>query len=216
MNKNSVSLFFSFLLIPLMSFAMPVERVVSISDNKVVMLELVVDNHQEGVCSGVIIDPDGDVLTCAHCLNHKGIVKLFVTTQDGNTREGLLIRVDVKRDLALLAIASTRYNWPYMKLGKEPVKGQEVVLFGSPLGVQGTISVGYIENFLPNSDGITHQILLQSAATNPGNSGGPLVDLSGRLIGIGEGEFMLNSFVPANGLGFAVDLREIRSFLAEQ
>jgi serine protease Do len=94
-------------------------------------------------------------------------------------------------------------------LGKETVKGQTVLAFGSPLNIQRTVSVGWVENLLNQG----YLFILHSAAINPGNSGGPLVNLRGELVGINQAMIMANMFVPANGLYVAISVDTIKRFL---
>jgi S1-C subfamily serine protease len=171
------------LLTPALGCAVSIESLVRKTDPKVVKIGVVLADGRHGSGSGVFIDSVGTVLTCAHVVSHTSLVKLFVKKDDEKVGTGFVIKIDVKRDLAL--IATDFKKTPYVKLGRPAVRGQQVVLFGSPLGIQRTITVGWIENILDEDKSIPHTIVLQSAATNPGNSGGPLVNLKGRLVGLG-------------------------------
>jgi serine protease Do len=221
------------LFVPMFACAMSPEKVVVKDKDKVVKLGMVLSDHRQGVCSGAFIDKEGDVLTCAHCVSDDKITKVFIKTDDGTVYVGAIGVVDKRLDLALVRplwkdgdspfvlengqinLVIPQYNFPYFKIGKPLVRGQEVVLFGSPLGLQHTVSVGWVENFTDDIEGVPHGVVIQSAATNPGNSGGPLVDLSGRLVGVGEGTIMENPFEPAAGMGFAVGLEHIKDFLKQ-
>jgi serine protease Do len=201
-----------FLLIPTLGCAMSVETVVEHSADKVVKVGIILADGRHAVCSGAYIDQYGTVLTCAHCLSHAGIVKVFIKNENEDVVPAIAYRLDKKADLALI-LTDPKSKTSFFRMGRPVKRGQEVVLCGSPLGMQHTVSIGYIENFRKDIEGIDHSVIVDSAATNPGNSGGPLVDLAGRLVGVGEGELMSNPFVPAQGLGFAVSLETIKSFL---
>jgi S1-C subfamily serine protease len=210
------------LLINTLGCAASPELVIRHSQDKVVKLGMVLQrtspdtNEQEyahGVCSGAFINNSGLVLTCAHCVSSRFLTKVFVKTEDETAYPGYVVKISTDNDLALVQMLTNHYT-PYFKLGKEVERGQQVLLFGSPLRLQHTVSVGYIENIFDKGFlGMPHVVAINSAPINGGNSGGPLVDLHGRLVGVGEGSIMANFFVPADGLGFAVDLESIREFL---
>jgi S1-C subfamily serine protease len=161
-----------------------------------------------GVCSGGFIDDDGDVLTCAHCFETTP-KKLFVKLSTGKVYLGIVTKLDKKRDLAIVHVVDLYVNSvPYFDIGPEVKIGQQVFAFGSPLAIQNTLSVGWVENTVG-------RYVLHSAFINPGNSGGPLVDSHGRLVGINEATVMINFLIPAQGLFIAIDGSEIRSFLAD-
>lgn len=211
------------------------EQIYEKNKDKVVKIGMVDDKGGHGSCSGAFIDKYGTVLTCAHCFSHQGIVKIFVKTEDETVYNAIVIKKDKEKDLALVSVIGVDGNFPWDYAGisfgsgiapsnfpffnffRKPLKrGQQVLLFGSPLGIQHSMAVGYVENFKEEIGGMEHHIVINSAAINPGNSGGPLVDLHGNLIGIGEGSIMANPFVPADGLGFAIDVTTIKSFLEEK
>ena len=87
--------------------------------------------------------------------------------------------------------------------------GQQVFALGSPLGIQNTMSVGWVENTRTES----RRIILHSAFINPGNSGGPLVDTHGRLVGVNEAIIMENILQAAQALYIAIDGSEVKEFL---
>jgi serine protease Do len=202
------------LLVPMLGCAASPERVYLNTKDKVVKIGMMMERKTakgttkgEGICSGVFIDDMGTVLTCAHCLSHIEITKIFVKTDDGQVSRAIPAIIDKKRDLALLVTLFT--NTPYMKLGKEVVRGQEVVSFGSGFGLQHTMTVGYVSNLI--NEGLSY--IFHSAFILPGNSGGPLVDLHGKLVGLNEASLMMNFLVPAAGYYIAIDLPVIKAFL---
>jgi S1-C subfamily serine protease len=182
-----------------------VESVVKNTESKVVKIGMVTDTGA-GVCSGAIISEGGIVLTCAHCFALKGLNKVYIKLSDGKYFPAQPLLIDVDADLALIAPVTFQGKMAYFKMGKEPQVGQEVVSFGSPLGIQHTVTVGTVIN----KNG---KHLLHSAFVNPGNSGGPLVDLSGRLVGLNEATIRTMDDRDAQGLFVAIGLSQIRAFL---
>lgn len=155
---------------------------------------------QQGLGSGVIIQPDGLILTNNHVIQDAS--KIEVTLSNGKTYKGTVLGADPTSDVALVKISAI--NLPYVTLGDSSLLkvGQFVVAIGNPYGLDHTVTTGVISALERNLDvnGSTMYGVIQTdAAINPGNSGGPLVDLSGNVIGINT---MIYS--GAQGLGFAV------------
>ena len=155
---------------------------------------------QQGLGSGVIIQPDGLILTNNHVIQDAS--KIEVTLSDGKIYKGSVVGADPIGDVALVKINVN--NLPYVALGDSSTLkvGQFVVAIGNPYGLDHTVTTGVISALERNLDvnGSTMYGVIQTdAAINPGNSGGPLVDLSGNVVGINT---MIYS--GAQGLGFAV------------
>ncbi|MCX6088260.1 MAG: trypsin-like peptidase domain-containing protein [Caldiserica bacterium] len=155
---------------------------------------------QQGLGSGVIIQPDGLILTNNHVIEDAN--KIEVTLTNGKTYRGTVVGADPISDVALVKINVS--NLPYVALGDSSTLkvGQFVVAIGNPYGLDHTVTTGVISALERNLDvnGSTMYGVIQTdAAINPGNSGGPLVDLSGNVVGI-------NTIIysGAQGLGFAV------------
>ena len=202
-----------FLLINLTTgcYAKSIESVVRDSESKTVKIGIILKDG-EAFGSGAIISSDGIVLTCDH-LFWEGHNKIFVKLDDGRTYRALVLNEDKSKDLALIKI-ETNNKWQIFKhfrLGKSVVKGQQVVAMGCPLGLQNTVTVGWVENIIEEPK----FVVFHSAFINPGNSGGPLIDLHGKLIGINEAVVMQNIFFPANGMYIALDVDTIQDFLDE-
>lgn len=213
------------LLLPVLGCATSrIEKVIKKTDPKVAKVGLVLVDGRQGICSGAFIDETGNVLTCAHCLNHN-TAKIFVKTEDQDVYRASVVKIDVDQDLALLHLEygemTLTPKWhlrldipkskkfPYLKLGEQVKRGQQVLSFGSPLGIQGTVSVGYVQNLVLRDQ----LFVFHSASINPGNSGGPLVDLSGRLVGINKGHMMSGPFSLTDSLCVAISINDIRTFL---
>lgn len=201
-------------LIPLFAFGFyTTERlgrfdVVQESQPKVVKIGIVAASGS-WIGSGAFISPEGLILTCAHLFGHK-TDKIFVKTASGQTYLARLVRVDHTVDLAVLKIDALK-PFPYFRLGADPYIGEPVMEFGSPLEMQGTVTFGYVENL----EGGPSKYTIQGCPNNPGNSGGPLVDYSGRLVGVNVAMLMLNPFQIAQGLNLAVNMPTIRTFVRQ-
>ena len=157
-----------------------------------------------GAGSGIIIAPDGYILTNSHVIHNA--TKIDVGLSDGRNYEAILIGEDSATDLALIRINAP--NLPYATIGDsdELRVGQLAIAIGNPLGFQSTVSTGVISavgRHWRNEDGrLIENIIQHTAPLNPGNSGGPLVDSHGRVIGINMAIIMMTQglcfSIPAN------------------
>src|SRR5919201_2746321 len=151
--------------------------------------------------SGVLFTPDGYLLTNAHVVGRARSVKIGLP--DGSTHDGNVIGADPATDLAVAHIDGA--HLPAAELGKSAALrvGQLVVAIGNPLGFSFTVSaveVSALGRSLRAQDGhLMDGIIQTDVALNPGNSGGPLVDSRGRVVGINTAMIL-----GAQGLSFAV------------
>jgi len=162
--------------------------------------------------SGFVIDTLGNVLTCNHVVSQYGGVT--VRFSDDRTYSGGDVRVvgqDPVTDLAVIRVTTRRTFVPAAFGNSDELDvGQPVMAMGSPFGLEGTATAGIVSGLSrwgqPKSSGPDFQDFIQTdALVNPGNSGGPLVDLQGRVVGV-------SSFIRttrtggATGIGFATPI----------
>jgi serine protease Do len=166
--------------------------------------------------SGVIISPDGFIVTSNHVV--AGADRVVVRLADGTELRGGQVRVvglDAKTDLAVIKVEAGR-ELPAIVYGRaEDVRiGDWAIAVGNPFGLEGTVTVGVVSakgrSGLPLPEGPSYQDFIQTdASINPGNSGGALVNIRGELIGINTA---IRSPVGANvGIGFAAPVDMVMS-----
>ena len=161
------------------------------------------DRVQQSVGSGVIVSPEGIVVTNQHVI--EGMTEVKVALADKREFEADIILRDPRTDLAVLKIRSPE-KLPSIELGDsdELEVGDIVLAIGNPFGVGQTVTQGIVSALARTQVGISdYQFFIQTdAAINPGNSGGALVDMQGRLVGINTAIFSRSG--GNQGIGFAI------------
>ena len=160
---------------------------------------------EHGLGSGVIISPDGYIVTNNHVID--GAVDIRVTMSNREVLSAKLVGADPLTDLAVIKVNGT--NLPSVPWGNSANlhPGQTVLAFGNPYGFRFTVTRGIISALnRPNPDASDRrkpgEFIQTDAAINPGNSGGALVDARGQLIGINT--FLISSSGSFSGMGFAI------------
>ncbi|MEE9594538.1 MAG: trypsin-like peptidase domain-containing protein, partial [Candidatus Hydrothermarchaeales archaeon] len=170
---------------------------------------------QEGVGSGAVVSPEGYILTNNHVVEGAE----FITVSLGNDEEieAELIGTDPRHDLAVIKIPSGDLPVASMGDSEHLEVGQTVVAIGNPFSLERTATVGVIsalERTLDADDGGLMTGLIQTdAAVNPGNSGGPLVNLKGEIIGINTA--IISPVGGSVGIGFAIPINTAKRVMDE-
>jgi S1-C subfamily serine protease len=197
--------------------------VVSITTRGIVAQESffgLIRTRAEGQGSGVIVRPDGYILTNRHVITLEGAMRQTVTVvlPNGKIYQDAQVKgADPRSDLAIVKIPAK--DLPVAPLGdsSQLQVGQKTVAIGNPLGLSQTVTSGIVSavgRTISGGDGGTLEGLIQTdAAINPGNSGGALVDSSGRLIGINTAIAQISAGSGNIGIGFAVPINIARAIL---
>jgi serine protease Do len=172
--------------------------------------------------SGVIVDPAGWIVTNAHVVDDARSVKVDVLSPDATGAGGSILRprslrlparlvgMDKETDVAVLKIE--REGLSALELGDSEAlhQGQLVMAFGSPLGLENSASLGVVSAVARQLKPDDPMIYVQTdASVNPGNSGGPLVDAAGRMVGLNT--MILSQSGGNEGIGFAAPSNIVRS-----
>jgi serine protease Do len=179
--------------------------------------------RQQAGGSGVLVSSDGYVITNAHVVEGAQRIQVVLSPEIGASAAGRSIvrprgrivgaqvaGIDFETDLAILKIAET--GLPFLRLGNsdDVHQGQLVFAFGSPLGLENSVTMGVVSAVARQLRPESPMIYIQTdASINPGNSGGPLVNARGEVIGINTS--ILSQSGGAEGIGFAAPSNIVRS-----
>lgn len=167
--------------------------------------------------SGVIIDHDGYIITNYHVIERASRIRA-TTADNGDVYEASLVAIMPETDLALLKIEppNPEFEFPAIEFEEadDLILGEEVMTLGNPYGLGGSVSRGILSSKnrrqIPSSDHLEVDDWLQTdAAINLGNSGGPLINIKGRLIGIN-----VATFSEGENIGFAIPIRRVMETIA--
>jgi putative serine protease PepD len=162
-----------------------------------------------GTGSGVIIDSSGVILTNAHVVSGASRIQVLLST--GKTVEATLVGADNNADIAVIQVnAGTLTAATIADEGSVRV-GDTVLAFGSPLGLEGSVSAGIVSALDRQVEGRSSNLdgMIQTdAAINPGNSGGPLVNSAGQVVGIDTAIATTSEQGGNIGVGFAIPIQD--------
>jgi S1-C subfamily serine protease len=167
-----------------------------------------INNGHNGKGAGTIWHAEGLIITNAHVIRQEAVT---ITLPDGRDLSARLLAADPERDLAALSVAAA--GLPTIELGdsKQLLPGQLVLALGHPWGVAGAASAGHVitVGLPPEVPRTFHEFIQAGLLLRPGHSGGPLVDVQGRLVGI-------NTMITGPKVGLAVPVHVVKDFLRER
>ena len=199
-------------------YAMNVNSVVAISNHATTNV-YGQETEMAASGSGFIISEDGYVVSNYHVV--EGADRLTVITYDGTEYTAALVGYDESNDVSLLKIEATGLDPVAIGSSDALIVGDQVVAIGNPLGeLTSTLTVGYIsaKDRTINTDGTYNINMMQTdAAINSGNSGGPLFNMKGEVIGITTAKYSGSSTSGATieGIGFAIPMDDVMGILED-
>src|SRR5216117_2998399 len=172
------------------------------------------EQMQRSLGSGVMVDPSGLVVTNNHVI--EGADQVKISLSDKREFEAEIVLKDSRTDLAVLRLKDAKEKFPTLDFANsdELLVGDIVLAIGNPFGVGQTVTHGIVSALARTQVGITdYQFFIQTdAAINPANSGGELVDLSGRLVGLNTAIFSRSG--GSQGIGFAIPANMVKVVVA--
>jgi putative serine protease PepD len=199
------------------------------------VVQVSVDSYQgKSVGSGVILSADGLILTNNHVISDaaSGNGQITITFNSGKTAQGTIVGYDSGSDLAVIK-AQNVSGLPTATLGdsNKIQVGDTVIAIGSPDGLQSTVTSGIVSALnrqvtvssgtsrYSGGNQVTYNAIQTDASLNPGNSGGPLLNAQGQVIGINSAIYSptssYNSQGGSVGLGFSIPVNQVKTMLAK-
>src|SRR5882724_5893989 len=186
--------------------------------------------RQHAIGTGIIVDPDGYILTNAHVVEGAQRIRVILPSDPtdsplelqpnhaGQILEATVLGIHKQSDLALLKVEATNLPAVHLRTEARVRQGELVFAIGSPEGLQDSVTMGVVSSVARQPDPDNPMVYIQTdAPLNPGNSGGPLVDIDGNLVGINT--LILSKGGGSEGLGFAIpaaivnfDYQNLRKF----
>jgi S1-C subfamily serine protease len=174
--------------------------------------------------SGIVLSAGGLILTNEHVVDQATTVTVSLDGESGRTRQASILAEDTSSDLALLRISPAGLTLHSLVLGDSSAVliGDAAYAIGNPFGLNWTLTSGVVSAVnrqiqAPNEATIQH-VIQTDAALNPGNSGGPLIDASGKVIGVNSQIASATSSsggqAGSSGVGFAISSDTVKSFLS--
>lgn len=189
--------------------------VVMISTKSVQIVNGLFQQEAEGMGSGFIINTDGYILTNYHVIN--GAKEVTVTLSDGQEVTASVVNYDSDKDIAMIKLNGDVEVPGVVELGNSDAlqPGEEVVAIGNPLSkeLSSTLTKGIVSALnrsVETQSGINTNLIQTDAAINSGNSGGPLINTKGEVIGINT----LKASNGAEGIGFAIPINDVKEKIA--
>ena len=168
--------------------------------------------------SGFILTEDGYVVTNCHVV--EGATSVNVVLHDGTSYAASLVGQDSINDLAVLKVEATGLDAAELGSSDDLIVGDQVIAIGNPLGeLTSTLTVGYVsaKERTVSTDGIVINMIQTDAAINSGNSGGPLFNMKGQVVGITTAKYSGSSSSGATieGIGFAVPISDVQEIIQD-
>lgn len=173
------------------------------------------ERFQNSLGSGVIVSPEGIIVTNTHVVKGGGETEIRVALSDQREFDATIVTQDEKTDIAILKIDASGETFPSLRLGDSDglEVGDLVLAIGNPFAVGQTVTSGIVSALARTEVGRSdQQVFIQTdAAINPGNSGGALVDMSGDVIGINT--MIFSKTGGSHGIGFAIPSNLVRIYV---
>ena len=169
--------------------------------------------------SGFVLSEDGYIVTNAHVVD--GGTAFLVVTSDNVQHEATLVGADADNDLAVLKIEADDLDPVTLGSSDELIVGDQVAAIGNPLGeLTSTLTVGYVsakERYVSTDNSTSINMMQTDCAINSGNSGGPLFNMKGEVVGITSAKYSgtSNSGASIEGIGFAIPIDDVVGLIGD-